>query len=152
VLYNFPAGSSKQETNFIGEVVELFPKNDIDFFIFYNQGNSGKISLYSASGNGISYTYPYPLSGKIISAEQITSTIYLVGTENGIYKFSYNPQNYLLFKASIAAKKLKFDVASNQVIASQANNLYIYDNVSGQLLNTITSTDSIVDFQLLYNR
>ena len=152
VLYNFPSGSDKQEINFPGDAIEFISKNEEDFFIFYNLGNTGKISIYNTFGNGLSYTFPFSLSGKIISVAAINNTNFLVGTDNGIYNFTYNPQNYVLFKSGIKASKIKYDSTNNQVIASEGKHLYFYELSSGTLVNSVTATDSIADFQLYYNR
>ena len=77
VLYFYPSGGDKQEVNFTGSVVEFFSKNESDFFIFYNQGSTGMISIYSESGNGISYTYPFSIAGKILSATQLNENIFM---------------------------------------------------------------------------
>ncbi|HRH01583.1 MAG TPA: hypothetical protein PLN13_05360 [Bacteroidia bacterium] len=152
VLYTLPAGSAVQEVNFSGEVVEMFAKSASDFFIFYNQGNNGKISLYEKAGNGLSYTYPFSLGGKILSVVQISGTEYIVSASNGIYKFSYSPQNYSLFIPGKFATKMRLDEAGNQLILLENKTMQFYNLSSGSLLNTINSSDSLVDFQVHYNR
>ncbi len=152
VLYNYPSGSAKQETTSNGEVVEIFAKSEDDFFVFYNQGSTGKLSLYSASGNGFSYTFPYSLNGKVLSVVQLSATIYLIGTENGIYKYTYLPQNYVLFKAGLQAEELRYDFVNSQIIGSEGKQIKIFDYPSGMLIQTLTSMDSIVDVQLQYSR
>ncbi len=152
VLYTLPAGSAVQEVNFSGSVVEMFPKNASDFFIFYNQGNTGKISVYEKAGNGLSYTYPFSLGGKILSVVQISGSEYIVSASNGIYKFSYSPQNYSLFIPGIFATKMRLDVAGNQLILIENKTMQFYNLSSGSILNTINSSDSLVDFQVHYNR
>lgn len=152
VLYTLPAGSAVQEANFSGSVVEMFPKNASEFFIFYNQGNTGKISLYEKAGNGLSYTYPFSLGGKILSVVQITGTEYIISASNGIYKFSYSPQNYSLFIPGIVASKMRLDEAGNQLILLENKTMQFYNLSSGSLLNTLNSSDSLVDFQVHYNR
>ncbi len=152
VLYFYPSGGAVQEMTFSGEVVEMFPKTDDDFFVFYNQGNSGKLSIYGASGSNFSYTYPSTLQGKIKSVVALSKEVYLISTENGLFKFTYNPLNYILFKAGSGATIMRYDASNNQVLAAEGKDIKIYELTSGMLENTITSTDSISDFQLLYNR
>ncbi|MBL0049157.1 MAG: hypothetical protein IPP32_13815 [Bacteroidetes bacterium] len=152
VLYFYPSGGAVQELNFSGDVVEMFPKTDNDFFVFYNQGNTGMLSIYGASGTNFSYSYPSTLQGKIKSVVALSSEVYLISTENGIFKFTYNPLNYVLFKAGTGATKMRYDPSNNQVLAAEGKVIKMYDLTSGMLVNTITAVDSIADFQLLYNR
>ena len=152
VLYTYPAGSGKQEMNFSGDVVDLFAKDANDFFVFYNQGSTGKISLYSSAGNGFSYYYPYPISGKINSVVAINSSVYLVATNDGIFQYTYETQNFTLFKAGIVAHKLSYDASSNEVLACEGKTLHFYELNTAMQVNTCTTNDSIVDFQLQYNR
>ncbi len=152
VLYFYPSGGDAQEFNFTGDVVALYPKTEEDFFVFYNEAGSGKISIYSALGNSFSYTYPSSLQGKIMSVAALSSSAYLVGTESGIFKFSYNPLNYVLFKAGVKVSKMRYDSSSNEVITCEGKELKLYDLTSGMLEKSITAIDSIADFQILYNR
>ena len=64
----------------------------------------------------------------------------------------YNPQNIIQFKPGIKASGIYYYITTNEVISSEGNSIYFYDYASGILKNTITSSDSIEDFQVLYNR
>jgi hypothetical protein len=152
VVYNYPSGSALQEINFNGETVALFSKSANDFFVFYNLNNVGKIDLYTVVGNGFSYSFPFSLNGKVLSVEQITANIYMIGTENGIYKFTYSPQNYVLFKSTVAATKMRYDAVNNQILVCEGTQIKVFDYISGMLVNTIQATDTVVDLQILYNR
>ncbi len=152
VLYNFPSGNDIQEMPFTGNVVSIFPALANDFFVFYNVLGQGKISLYSKVSNGLTYTFPSSLSGKILSVTAVSETVFLLGTENGIYKFNYSPQNYTLFKAGIKASQLVYDPVTSQVLAAEGKQFYAYDINSGLLVQSKAAADTIVDIDPYYNR
>ena len=137
---------------FTGNVVSIFPALANDFFVFYNVLGQGKISLYSKVSNGLTYTFPSSLSGKILSVTAVSETVFLLGTENGIYKFNYSPQNYTLFKAGIKASQLVYDPVTSQVLAAEGKQFYAYDINSGLLVQSKAAADTIVDIDPYYNR
>ena len=152
VLYYYPSGIDKQEVNFTGDVVAIYPKKEDEFFVFYNVASIGKISIYSVSSNSITYTYSSPSLNRIISSLALSGNNFLVGTDNGIYSFQYNPTNFIPFISSIKADKIKYDEANNEIIIAAKNKMYFYDYASVLLQNTVTTADSICDLQVLYNR
>lgn len=152
VLYNFPSGNSVQELAFAGEIVALLPAPDGDFFVFYNQSGQAKISRYSRVSNSFSYTYPSAFASKITAAAALSESIFMIATSNGIYRYQYNPQNLVLFKASVQADVLKYDESNSQVIAAIGKQLSVYDLNSALEVETKILSDTLVDIELLYNR
>ena len=150
-VYYLVSGALKQFINTNYSVVDIFEKDNDNVFIFANFGGQGIIRLFSISGNGTWEPHTVP-SGKINDVLQINENTYIIAHESGLYKYIYNSNSLISFISGINASSVKFDDISSDVYVSVGNKLLIYDYLSHSLINTITTTDSILDFQLLYNK
>jgi hypothetical protein len=150
-VYYLSSGALKQQIYTDYEAVDIFEKDNDNAFIFANKNGQGIIELYSISGNGVWEPHTLP-TGKINDVLMIDENNYIIAHEIGIYKYQYNNNSLTSFVSGINATSVKYDPTTSEVYATSGSDIMIYDYVSHALQNTIAATDSILDFQLLYNK
>ena len=149
-VYFFVSGILKQQLNTDYNAVRIFEKDNDNVFIFANKNGQGLIKIFSISGNGTWEPHTLP-SGKINDVVQIDENAYIIAHENGLFKYQYN-NNSLTDYSAIVAKSLKYEELASEIYACTTHEIKILKYNSNTLVNNIMVADSIVSFELLYNK
>jgi len=150
-VYYLTSGMLKQQITTDFQAVEIFEKDDDNVFIFANQSGQGIMELYSISGNGVWAPHTIP-TGKINDVLQIDENNYIIAHQSGMYKYQYDNNSLTSYVLGINATSIKYNPTTSEIFASSGSEIMVYDYASHSLINTISVADSIMDFQLLYNR
>jgi hypothetical protein len=150
----YSTGIAEQQKAINQDVVEFCEKEENSVFVFGNTNGQGTIQLYERLNNNLWNPYPYSLaSGSILSAVKIDADTYLIGHSNGtIYKYQYQNKSLTTFLSGYTAVKLRFDQVSKALFIAESNRISSVDYTSKAVVNTITSSENILDISLLYNR
>jgi hypothetical protein len=151
VIYNASSGDEIQQTPLDMEIVKFCKRNDDNVFVFGNSGTQGYMKNYVISDNG--FWEPHPLqTGKVLSAERIDDNTFLISQENGVSKYTYNPNSLTDYLPAIAATSINYEPLNNLVILAEANNVKFYNYSNAALLNTVSASTEIKSLSLLYNK
>lgn len=150
-VYYLCSGTLKQNLSTDYIITNIFQKDDDNLFLFGNRNGQGIIRLFSISGNGTWEPHTLP-AGMINDAVQINENNYIIAHESGLYKYQYNMNSLTSYVSSVNAGKIKYDDVNSEIYAAQDNIINIYDYTSHALMSSIIVTDSIVGFELLYNK
>lgn len=147
-------GIGYQQTNLNQDVVAFCERNAETIFIFGNNTGQGVVQLFDRTNNNIWNPYPFSLAnGPILSAIKIDLNTYLIGHSNGtIYKYQYNITSATPYLTGYVAKQLIYDDVKNELYVVEENKVNIFNYSNASFKNSITSTDPILDFDILYNR
>ena len=150
----FPNGSFEKSCSLTEDVVAFCEKDAGNVFVFGNTAGQASLSLFDRSNNNIWSPYPFPLAaGGMLSALKIDADTYLIGHSNGtIYKYQYSLGSVTTYLTGYTAVQLKYDDLSNRLYVVEVNRVSTFDYTSVSLVNTVTSTENILDAHLLYNR
>ncbi len=151
VVYNASSGVIIQTIPLDMEVVAFCKRNDDNVFVYGNNGTQGYMKDYVISTN--SFWEPHPLPAeKVLSAERIDDNTFLLGLENGVSKYTYNPNSLTDYLPAVSASSLKYDALNNVVVLSQASSLRFYNYMNTSLVSTVTAASEIKSINLLYNK
>lgn len=150
----FATGSQEKNCSLTQDVVQFCEKDATDVFVFGNVAGQATIQLFDRTNNNIWNPYPFSLaSGNLLSALKIDSDTYLLGHSNGtIYKYEYSVGSVTTYLTGYAAVKLKYDDLNNKLYVVEANRVSAFDFTTLSLVNSVNSTENILDVHLLYNR
>ncbi|MGQ0826814.1 MAG: Ig-like domain-containing protein [Bacteroidota bacterium] len=150
----YPTGAGQQTCSLNQDVVAFCEKDNDEVFVFGNSSGQGVIQLFDRSNNNLWNPYPSSLNpGTILSAVKIDNDTYLIGHSNGtIYKYTYQNPSVTAYLTGYTAIQLKYDLADNQIYIAEANRISILDYPSTTLINSLNSTETVLDIHLLYNR
>lgn len=150
----FPNGSQEKSCILTQDVVQLCEKNSSNVFVFGNIGGQATVQLFDRINNNLWSPYPFPLaSGSLSCVLQLDSDTYLLGHSNGIiYKYQYSINSVTSYLSGYTALKMKFDGVNNRLYVVEANRVSSFDYSSLALVNSINSTETILDLHFLYNR
>ncbi len=150
-VYNASSGVEIQQTPLDVEVVKFFKRNDDNIFVFGNTGTQGYMKNYVISDNG--FWEPHSLqNGKVFSAERIDDNTFLISQQNGVSKYTYNPNSLTDYLPSVIATSINYEPVNNLVFLSEANNVKLYNYSNAALLNSVTASTEIKSLSLLYNK
>jgi len=150
-LYYYSSAAFMQQLPINYSMVDLFSKDNQNIVLFANEAGQGKIKNYVINDNNTWDPITLP-GGNIYAAAQVDANHYLITHDNGIYLYEYNTSSVVLFASFLNARKIKFDPLSNQLFACNAKSIKCYNYPSGTLVNTVTLSDTIRDFHLVYNK
>jgi hypothetical protein len=122
--------------------------------VFGNIGGQATIQLFDRINNNLWSPYPFPLaSGSLLCVLQLDSDTYLLGHSNGIiYKYQYSMNSVTSYLSGYTAVKMKFDEVNNRLYVVEANQVSSFDYSTLALVNSINSSETILDLHFLYNR
>ncbi len=150
----FPTGSQEKNCPLAQDVLQLCEKNSSNVFVFGNIGGQATIQLFDRINNNLWSPYPFPLaSGSLLCVLQLDSDTYLLGHSNGIiYKYQYSMNSVTSYLSGYTAVKMKFDEVNNRLYVVEANQVSSFDYSTLALVNSINSSETILDLHFLYNR
>ncbi len=147
-------GVGYQQVGLSQDVVAFCEKDNENVFVFGNVAGQGIIQLFDRNTNNLWNPYPFSLStGALLSAVRIDSNTFLLGHSNGnIYKYQYQPSSVTTYLSGYVAKQLIYDELNDEVYIVQDNVLTRVYYSSGGVHNSISSSETILNACLLYNR
>ncbi|HVA97383.1 MAG TPA: Ig-like domain-containing protein [Bacteroidia bacterium] len=154
VTFYCPFGANYQEALMPCDAVAICPKDYNDLLIFGNNASGqGVMEMFTINSNTFYSPQTLP-SGKILSAVAIDSDDWLIGCDNNtVYKYQYSNNSLTSFIPSIRAYHLLYDDVNNQIIVASKNTVSEYTYVTiPTLVNTVNTTDSIINIHLLFNK
>lgn len=154
LVTHYPTGVAEKQCPITQEVVEFCEMDNDHVFIFGNISGQGVIQLFDRTNNNLWNPYPSSLSGgNILSAVKIDEDTYLIGHSNGtVYKYKYQSSSVTTYLTGYTAKKIKYDGLNNQILIAEANKISVFDYPSATLINSVNSSETVLDIHLLYNR
>lgn len=115
--------------------------------VFVNENGVGKVKVSNLD------TYATndfkDLGVKIHDVLRLNKNEYIIATETGIGIYDYSKNTFGTFNSSVLASKLYLNKADGRVIATQANNLYFFDD-DGAIANEYNHTANILGFGVMY--
>ena len=151
VLYDASTAVEVQSVQMDMEIVAFCKRNDDNIFVFGNSGTQGFMKNYVISDND--FWEPHPLeTGKVLSAERIDDNTFLIGQENAVSKYTYNPNSLTEYLPAVSASFIKYERLNNLVVLAQANVVRFYDYSNASLVNTVNGSSEIKSLSLLYNK
>jgi len=149
----FQTGSAMQQTAISQDVVAFCRKDDDNVFVFGNAGGTGQIQLFNQVDNNLWNPYPYALpAGILLSAVRIDMDTYLIGYSDGtIYKYNYQIGSVTTYLSGYTALQLKYDEVNNRVYVAESNMVTGIDYPSKTIVNAVSSAETILGMDLLYN-
>lgn len=150
----YPSGTPMQSISINQDIVAFCEKDKSNVFLFGNSSGQGLIQLYDRINNNLWNPYPYSLAtGTILSAVKIDPNTYLIGHSNGtIYKYNYQNPGITTYLTGYTAIQLRYDPESNDLFIAEANRISRFEYSSASLINSLNSTETVLDIHLLYNR
>lgn len=150
----FSTGSIEKNCALTQDVVAFCEMDASNVFVFGNVAGQATIELFDRANNNLWSPYPFILaSGNLLSALKLDSDTYLLGHSNGtIYKYQYSSNSVTTYLTSYTAVKLKYDDVQNKLYVVEANRITTFDLSTLAIVNTVNSTETILDAHLLYNR
>ena len=150
----YATGSVEKNCALTQDVVAFCEMNSSNVFVFGNVAGQATIELFDRINNNLWSPYPFSLaSGSLLSALKLDSDTYLLGHSNGtIYKYQYSLNSVTTYLTGYTAVKLKYDEVNDKLYVVEANKVTTFDLTTLSLVNTINSTETILDLHLLYNR
>ena len=150
-VYYYSTSYLMQQLPVTYSVVDFYTKDDDNVFVFVNSAGQGMMKIYSITDNNVWQPITIP-AGKIYSVAQIDPLHYLIAHDNGIYQYDYSTNSIVLFVPGLQADKIKFNSLTNEVYASHAKNISVYNYPSASLVNSVMLSDTIRDFHLVFNK
>jgi hypothetical protein len=151
VLYDAASATEVQAVQLDMEIVAFCKRNDDNVFVFGNSGTQGYMKNYVIDDNGFWEPHDLP-AGSAVSAAVINENSFLIGHENGVSKYTYNPNSLTDYLPAITASFIKYEPLNNLVILAQANSVKFYNYNNATLVNTVTGESEIKSLSLLYNK
>jgi Big-like domain-containing protein len=150
----FPNGGFEKSCALTQDVVAYGEKDATNVFIFGNTAGQATLRLFDRINNNIWSPYPFPLAtGSMLSALKIDPDTYLIGHSNGtIYKYQYSIGSVTTYLTGYTAVQLKYDDLNNILYVVESNRVSTFNYTSSAPVNTVNSTENILDVHLLYNR
>jgi hypothetical protein len=150
----FPTSSFEKNCALTQDVVSFCEKDAADVFVFGNVAGQGVIQLFDRTNNNLWSPYPFPLAtGSILSALRIDSDTYLIAHSNGtIYRYQYLSGSLTTYLTGYTAVQLKLDDITNQLYIVETNKVSVFDYSSATFIHSVTSSETILGINLLYNR
>lgn len=150
----YATGSVEKNCALTQDVVAFCEMNSTNVFVFGNIAGQATIELFDRINNNLWSPYPFSLaSGSLLSALKLDSDTYLLGHSNGtIYKYQYSLNSVTTYLTGYTAVKLKYDELNDKLYVVEANKVTTFDLATLSQVNTINSTETILDLHLLYNR
>lgn len=118
--------------------------------LFGNDGGQAKVLQYDIGDNG--YWEPRQLpAGKVLAAAKMDGLTFAIAHGSGLYAYTYSP-NYLnqILPGSVF-QTVVFDEDNGVLIAAEGNMLKQL-SASGQVLNTLAHSDSILSVAIHYTK
>lgn len=150
-VYYYSTSYLMQQLPVTYSVVDFYTKDDDDVFAFVNVAGQGMMKIYSITDNNVWQPITIPV-GKIYSVAQIDADHYLIAHDNGIYSYDYSTNSLVLFIPGIQADKIKYNSLTNEVYASHAKTINVYNYPSATPVNSVVLSDTIRDFHLVFNK
>lgn len=149
----FSTGTAEQQKAISQDVVTFFEKDESNVFVFGNEAGQGVIQIYDRLNNNLWSPYGLMPSGSLLSAAKIDSNTFLIGLSNGIiYKYQYQNSNLIPYLNGYTAVKIKFDDVNKRIYIAESNRVVSVDYSSKTILNTINSSENILDISMLFNK
>ena len=150
-VYYYSTSYLMQQLLITYSVVDFYSKDADNVFVFVNEAGQGMMKIYSITDNNVWEPIVIP-TGKIYSVAQIDPLHYLIAHDNGIYQYDYSANSLVLFVPGLQADKIKFNSLTNEVIASHAKTISVYNYPSASYVNSVVLSDTIRDFHLVFNK
>lgn len=154
VVYYATTGSVKQSLQMNRDVVAMFAYDDDNALVFGNQAGQAILSMYvinSIPSGNYFWEPTIPPAGQFIDAVQLTSQLYGVSHDNGIYIYDHTTQNFSLIVAGVVANDVEFDFVNNVILAAVGTDMHVYD-LSGSLVTTVPNGSAISKILVWYNK
>jgi len=151
VMYDATSSVMIQSVSSDIEIVTFCKRNDDNVFVFGNNGSQGFMKNYVISDNGFWEPHVLP-TGMVLSATAVDENTFLIGQENGVSKYTYNPNSLTDYLPAVAATSIKYEPISNLVVLSQSASVKFYNYSNAALVNSIIASSEIKSLSLLYNK
>lgn len=143
-------GAEKQRINIHFKVVEFFAIGNDNMLIIANENDTGVLKIYDPPANILNDIINVP--GIIICSVKLSETEFLIGTDNGNFLLSLNPASLIPVFPGVVAYRFRFDPLNLNIYASGPNLINVISYPALTVQNTLTLTDSILNFHLIYNK
>lgn len=132
------------------DVKAICPFDSDEVMLFGNEGGDAKVLLYNMADNG--YWEPRQLPvGEILTACELETKHYAISHADGLYAYTYSPNYLNLIRNGTIYQDVNYDV-DNGVIIGATQNVMEEMTMNGNVLNTISLSDSISSFDIHYTR
>ena len=130
--------------------IDLFPFQSGEAIVFFNDNANGNIQKYVKEQNG--FNVPITFNGGFIrSAAQIDKNNYIFATDTDLMWYQYNNSSITSLVGNIAIKNIEYDPVSDIIYLISAHAIQRYTFPGGQLIDSYTIAETIIDFHLIYN-
>ncbi len=151
VVIFYPTGVARQEINAGFDIVSIISRSDNDIILFGNKNGDGKIYLYNVTSNGMNDFHS--IFGKtIFSAIAIDSDRYAIATSGGLYSYEVSSNNLIPVDVSDAIYSLAYDDINGILFVNAGRAVRQYNFPNSGILNTVMSSDSVLDVKVLYSK
>ena len=116
-----------------------------------NVALQGEIRIYNLSSNSFFEPVNIP-SGTIYDMVQADANTYLIAHASGILKYTYSNSSLVNLTTGNKAQKLTWHAPGNLLFSAEGNILKTWDINSGFSLSNYTTSDSIKNILLHYNK
>ena len=116
-----------------------------------NNGDQGKTYVYDITGNFLADEVQIP-EGMIKHAVKVSSNVFLIAHENGIYKYDHSARALTLWLSGADAGALAFDDLRQFVYLSTDNTVYIYRYDDAALLQEVIMPHEVLNILMQYNK
>ena len=150
VYYN-SSGAMKQQLTTDFEITNMFQKNNDELIVFGNGNGQGIVKIYSISNNGFWDPHALP-TGLINDAVQIDENNYIFSLGGNLYKYQYNMNSLTTYLSGVNASVIKYDDIYSQLYVAVGNTIIIYDYETHALNSSITAANTVLGFEMIYNK
>jgi len=150
----YATGMALQQVAISQDVVAFCRKDDDNVFVFGNASSTaGLIQLYDRVHNNLWTPYGYTMPpGNILSVVRINMNTYLIAYSNGtIYQYDYQLGSLTTYLTGYTAVQLKYDEVNNRIYIAESHTVTGVDYPSKTIVNTVSSGETILGMDLLYN-
>ncbi len=147
----YPSGVARQEYNIGIDVASILSIDDNNVIIFGNKSGNGKIYLYDVVSNGAN-DFQTLFGNVIYSAVAIDNDRYAIATSNGLYSYQKSINNLIPIDVSESIYSLEYNDLNGVLFCSTGRKIKEYDFPQSGVLNSILSTDSILNVRIQFSK
>ena len=154
VIFEIATGIVKYVFTDNSECIQALSRSDNEIYLITTD-NSGNSLIGNFNLTTLNYNQPYTSNSKITSATLDNSGNIVFCTEDGnIKQFTYSNSNLITLLSGTNTGKLFFSEKTNQLYASQAKNLAVYNKSEFALSfnKQYVASDTIKNFHLIFNK
>jgi hypothetical protein len=133
------------------EMAAICPRNSTEVFIFGNDGGQARVLLYDTGNNGHWEPRQLP-DGPVLHAVRGEGQNWFIAHATGLYHYTYNPNYLNLIRPGAVYQRLCFDRVDGLLLGASGSRLDVMTGLTGNVVASLTHTDSISDLHIHYTK